>query len=1010
MLKDMLKKVAAPGSGFRGAPFWAWNGKLEPSELREQIRLMHRMGLGGFFMHSRVGLDTAYLSPEWFDCVRACVDEAEKLGMQAWLYDEDRWPSGAAGGLVTQDHRYRMRYLVMQSDPAAPDAGEVVARFAVVLHGGGYRSYRRVQAGARLKKDETLCRFAVQVAEDSSWYNGQAYLDTLNPEAVQTFIAVTHEAYRREIGDAFGKTVPGIFSDEPNYYHHATAAGIPWTAALPDRFRQKYGYDLLDRLPELFLLEEEPLFSHVRLAYRDLITDLFVQAFSRQIGAWCEQNNLQLTGHVLAEDTLTGQTTVSGSVMRFYEYMQAPGIDLLTERWNIFNTAKQCVSMARQFGRRVRLSETYGCTGWDFPFAGHKALGDWQAALGITLRCQHLAWYTMAGEAKRDYPASISYQSPWAEDYTCVEEYFARLGAALSEGEEVRDLLVVNPIESLWGMFTPEAAMPAEGDLRRADNDAYVQLTNQLLSLHLDFDLGEEEVMSRHAAVEGDTLRVGQAVYRAVLLPRMRTIRASTLDLLEIFRRQGGTVAFLGSVPELMDGLPSPRPAAVYTAFRDIEDKALHATLSPAARRISLQLPDGSEAPSILYQLRQGDDFSVLFLCNTAQNFSVFQMNASLVRDRKLAYPHVTLEWKVEPAAHLYELDLNDGQLYEVKGRGKEGKVSIDTGFVPLESRLFIAAREAQPDARPRPKKKRRELAPVSPCPDEPCRFELEEDNLLLLDTPAWQVAGEERQEPLFVLQLDDRLRQRLGVSPRGGAMVQPWVSRDRQPAGHLALTLDYAFTAETLPQGCRLALEQPELFRITLNGVPVETPDGGFWCDHAIRTLALPDHAFVVGENHLQMTMDYHDRLPGLEAVYLLGRFGVKPPLTLTALPDTLRFGDWCQQGLPYFAGNLTYVLPVTRPLSQLVIDRWRGVALAVAVNDGPWQMLGWPPYAAPVSAAPGDTLRIRVLGHRRNALGPFFTENKWPAWTGPAQFKDYTRSIHQLVPCGIMTPPAVG
>ena len=98
MNKKFLAQFKHPTSEFRGAPFWAWNGKLDPEELRKQVRIMHRMGLGGFFMHSRVGLNTPYLGPEWMKCVDACVDEAEKLDMQAWLYDEDRWPSGAAGG------------------------------------------------------------------------------------------------------------------------------------------------------------------------------------------------------------------------------------------------------------------------------------------------------------------------------------------------------------------------------------------------------------------------------------------------------------------------------------------------------------------------------------------------------------------------------------------------------------------------------------------------------------------------------------------------------------------------------------------------------------------------------------------------------------------------------------------------------------------------------------------------------------------------------------------------
>ena len=88
MLDQLLKNFRSPGSELRGAAFWAWNAVLEPEKLREQIRTMKKMGLGGFYMHSRTGLDTPYLSERWFECVSSCIDEAEKLGMEAWLYDE----------------------------------------------------------------------------------------------------------------------------------------------------------------------------------------------------------------------------------------------------------------------------------------------------------------------------------------------------------------------------------------------------------------------------------------------------------------------------------------------------------------------------------------------------------------------------------------------------------------------------------------------------------------------------------------------------------------------------------------------------------------------------------------------------------------------------------------------------------------------------------------------------------------------------------------------------------
>ncbi|MCI5778754.1 MAG: hypothetical protein MR051_02885 [Lentisphaeria bacterium] len=442
----MIKNFLSPGAEFRGAPFWAWNAKLEKAELIRQIHTFKAMGMGGFFMHSRVGLDTPYLSREWFDCVKTCVSEAKKLGLRAYLYDEDRWPSGSAGGMVTKDDQYKSRWCAAEfyadAETAQAAQGETAAWYSAVVSGNFADNTLVVKAPKRLNSPadfqpspgRKILRFAVRLMENADWYNGQTYLDTLNPDAVRKFTELTHEVYFREIGTEFGKTVPAIFSDEPMFFSPRSLSTVilPWTDRLPERFRAKYGRDIRECLPEIFFasLRRKSLW---RLRYVGLITEMFCQAFAETIGNWCGRHHLRMTGHVMSEDSLT-QTLTAGSAMRFYESMQMPGIDMLTERWRVFNTVKQCTSVAHQFGRKRRLSETYGGTGWDLSFAAHKALGDWQYALGINFRCQHLAWYSAEAEAKRDYPASISHQSPWCDKYRVVEDYFGRLGAVLSEG------------------------------------------------------------------------------------------------------------------------------------------------------------------------------------------------------------------------------------------------------------------------------------------------------------------------------------------------------------------------------------------------------------------------------------------------------------------------------------------------------------------------------------------------------------------------------------------------
>ena len=121
---NLLKKelFKNPTSEYRGTPFWALNSHLTKEELCRQIDIFKEMGLGGFHLHVRTGLENEYLSEEYMDLIKDTVAKAKDEDMLAWLYDEDRWPSGAAGGLVTKDEKYRARCLLFTTEKE----GEVV--------------------------------------------------------------------------------------------------------------------------------------------------------------------------------------------------------------------------------------------------------------------------------------------------------------------------------------------------------------------------------------------------------------------------------------------------------------------------------------------------------------------------------------------------------------------------------------------------------------------------------------------------------------------------------------------------------------------------------------------------------------------------------------------------------------------------------------------------------------------------------------------------------------------
>lgn len=364
-----------PAAEYRSTPFWGWNGELNRAVLEEQIDCMRRMGFGGFYMHPRLNLATPYLSDAFMDAVGACVEKAKGTGMLPGLYDEDRYPSGDAGGMVREaDPRNCQKYLMFRYAPYADDALCAEDRKKAVRFGG--RKYR------------FLARFAVRLSDaghllsygriglsdpapegSETWFaylEDAAYCDTLRRETAEAFLSLTHEAYRKRFGGEFGRAIRSVFTDEPQLREkrpfvtsrNQGTAILPFTDDLPESFRQAYGLSLTDHLPELFWESRSGEPSRVRYLYHRHVTERFSDCFIGTVSAWCSRNGLKLTGHMMGEETLDSQTRFIGDAMRHYRYFDLPGVDMLCDNreytWSFRSIA------VRRFGCRLtaRLPDT----------------------------------------------------------------------------------------------------------------------------------------------------------------------------------------------------------------------------------------------------------------------------------------------------------------------------------------------------------------------------------------------------------------------------------------------------------------------------------------------------------------------------------------------------------------------------------------------------------------------------------------------------------------------------
>jgi len=1015
-----------PPADFRGKPFWSWNGKLETAELLRQVGIFKEMGMGGFFMHSRTGLKTEYLGPEWFECINACADEAARLGMKAWLYDEDRWPSGSAGGLATEDPRYRMKVMRLQVLDAAgfrwPEEKTVAAAFAVRLEGLDFTDATRLSYGSSPPDDgRKLLLFTIEAWTGHSFYNGNTYLDTLSAEATRHFLEITHEQYRRHCGDRLGNSIAGIFTDEPhrgtvmceNNENRAMADQswtAPWTETLWDEFQTAWGYDLRDRLPELFLFPEGRRVSAVKWHYMELLQRLFLRNWAEPLHTWCKTHGLQLTGHVLHEDSLAAQAVPCGSVMRYYEYLDVPGIDLLALHNHSYWVAKQVVSVARQMGRKWILSEMYGCTGWQLDFAGHKRIGAWQSLLGINVRCHHLAWMTMEGEAKRDYPASIHFQSSWYRQYAALEDYFARMHVLLQQGSPVCDVLVVNPIESTWVGIHPGWAkwLGAVAPEMEKLEQTYQNVFRWLTSSHLDFDYGDEEHLRRFGRVETNepkpVVRLGEMRYRVVVVAGMTTIRKSTLRLLSEFATAGGALIFAGTPPDFVEAEPSE--GAWKLASRATEIPLEETALAAAVRQASEQPIEIIEEPAsrrsdLLCQIRRDGEKWIVALLNTSEE----RPYRGMIR---LAAPGPVQEWRCD-----------SGERRQHESRSEYGKTIWQTELPPLGEKIFVVGFTETCALQPSAEFHAAEGTELH----GPFAYSLDEPNLCVLDSAEYRIGTAQWEPAQEILRVDEALRQTFGFEQRSGVMIQPWASTaSSREVKAQPVTLRFRFDVWELPaQPVMLVMENPGSFQIRVNDQPLPAAEeSGWFIDPCFKKLPLPEGGLRQGPNEITITMDFHAGTE-LEAIYLAGDFGVsvssgKP--VIGALPERLTPGDITTQGLPFYSGKITYRLPLAGLSRQaahyrLELGQFGGAAAAVRVSENAAPiMVAWPPYEADLPDLSCETEEVLcdIWLTRRNTFGPLHLLPREQPHIGPMSFRSKDSEFTEdyvLIPSGLLVAP---
>ena len=529
-MSTLKKAFKSPSNLFSPSFFWLWNDKLDFEAIKRQIDDMHAHGIRALCPHPfpkafRPGtmpseMEPDYLTPGFMKVVAKVMDYAKSLGMHVWLYDEGGWPSGGAcGKIIAQDkERFSKRSLVLN------DKGELV-----------------------------------EVRPDYHPEISAPYPSVIEPGVTELFIKLTHEAYRKAIGNHFGKTTLMTFTDEPNMDGCEDGKIINWCSDFAEEFEKRKGYDIRPYLKKILLNKEldkrpqKPL-ARVRIDFFDVRADLFLERYMLPLRDWCHANGMLSSGHLNGENQPSGNTRFGyGHILRSLRAFDVPGVDVIWRQLfpgkerikyvqqgardtevNNFNPCfpKYASSVAHQNGGKYVLSESLAVYGNGTTPLDIKWVMDYQLVRGINIFV--LSAYSMNVRGGRMGSPGIHFgpQHPYWEFMQPLFTYLERVGSMMAQGRPDVKIAVLYDVRAIW----------AGGKDAQTAIKWHHYIAERLLHQGCDFDFVDDDQLGDALITKDKCLRIGKMKYQAVVLPTYKWLKQEAIAKLECFKKQGGLV------------------------------------------------------------------------------------------------------------------------------------------------------------------------------------------------------------------------------------------------------------------------------------------------------------------------------------------------------------------------------------------------------------------------------------------------------------------------------------
>ena len=980
--EQLKSQLNNPNASFRSAPLWVWNTKVTYADIDRMLGELKEQGFGGAFVHPRPGLITEYLSDEWFDLYRYSIEAGKKLGLDIWIYDENSYPSGFAGGFVPEQmpESYNQGTgLVLNKVNILPENVKDYYLCLAKIDG----SFRDITSDLQnfIGVEGGYYLYSKSYQGKSSWYGGHSYVDLLYPGVTEKFMEITMGAYEKHLGDKLGTEIKGIFTDEPQI---ASSGGIRWTPDFFDVFEKQWGYDLKSVLPLLWEMDGE--WKMVRHNYMETLTQLFIDRWAKPWFEYTEKKGMVWTGHYWEH----GWPDMShgGDNMAMYAWHQMPGIDMLFNQFNDSHpqaqfgnvrSVKEMSSVANQMGYVRTLSETYGGAGWDVTFKDLKRLGDWEYVLGVNFMNQHLSHMTLTGARKYDYPPEFNSISPWWSSYKWQNDYFARLSMLLSQGEQLNDILILEPNTTIWLYYSYVAGHPKVMEV----GSNFQNFVTLLEKNQGEYDLGSENIIKDNGKVENGSFVVGKRGYKRVVIPPMtENLNLATFELLKGFVASGGEL-ILFSKPTLVDGVESSELKSLLNgnsaSIKYYPEESVNVAIRESLQNDIISFSD-IEGNDLYHHRRSYEDGELLFFVNSSLN--------------ETAKCRVSVKGK-----SLIKIDGNKGDLFAHEFEKDGEYVETDINLAPSESLILFSSITESENIIPEPVMVKNSELPAA----SKLKVNRVKDNVLNIDFCSVTVDGVALRNSfgdknLYTVEACNQLYGKFGTNNPWNHAIQfrqDIVERDTFSYGNIKVNYEFVVVGDFNMDNLKLVSEQPGLWSVKINGNDVNANKDEYWLDAHFGVYEIGKHVRA-GANVVELSLPKMSIYAEISNVYILGDFELQSASRgwlLKAPGRELELGSWRKQGIPFYSWDISYSknykIKDTKSRYLLELKKWNGTVADVFVNDNKVGIIAYEPYNFDLTdyLKKGDNkIEVRVVGSLKNLLGPHYSNEKGIA--GPAHW----------------------